>query len=390
MKPTLQIIVLVATCCVPTLCAQSGEENSRVAQLYTEAKAAQARGELPAAIAKYEAILKLAPRLAAGYNNLGSLYFRQRDYGKAVEVLGKGLSIDPAMPSAAALLGMSLYETGRYAEAKPRLETALNANPQDNNVELYLVNTLTKLEDFESAATHLQRLAQRQPADQRIWYLLGKVYMQLSEAALGKMTAIDPNSVWAHELSAELMEGMKNYEGALVEYQKAVEIAPNQPGTHFKLGDLYWSLSRWNEAAEQFKAEMVNDPRNCQPHWKLGNILLQQSQQLDEALSHVDQALKLCPAQTDVRLDRGRILLKLHRAPEALPYLEEGAKSHPTDATIFFALAQAYRATAKPEQARMAMETFRTLDANARAASARQAQEVIKSKQQAPAPDAPH
>lgn len=389
MKTSLQIIVLVAAGCVPTLCAQSGEENPRVVQLYTEAKAAQARGELPAAITKYEAILKIAPRLAAAYNNLGSLYFRQRDYAKAAEVLEKGLVIEPAMPSAAALLGMALYETGRYAEAKPRLETALSANPQDSNVELFLVNTLTKLEDFESAATHLQRLAQRQPADQRIWYLLGKVYMQLSEGALAKMTALDPNSVWAHELSAELMEGMKNYEGAVVEYQKAVEIAPNQPGTHFKLGDLYWSLSRWNEAGEQFKAEIVNDPRNCQSHWKLGNILLQQSQQLDEALGHIDQALKLCPTHADVLLDRGRILLKLHRAPEALPYLEEGAKYHPTDATIYFALSQAYRATGKPEQARTAMETFRTLDANARAASARQAQEVIKSKEQAPAPDSP-
>jgi tetratricopeptide (TPR) repeat protein len=81
-----------------------------------------------------------------------------------------------------------------------------------------------------------------QPANQEVWYLLGKVHMKLSEQALSKLNELDRNSVWVHEISDEIMEGMKNFDGALVEYKKAVEMAPEQAGTHYALSNAYWSL----------------------------------------------------------------------------------------------------------------------------------------------------
>src|SRR6185437_7301072 len=164
------------------------------------------------------------------------------------------------------------------------LEAAVKAHPSDNNAELMLVNDLTKLGEFEAAAIHLQQLSKREPENERVWYLLGRVYMQLSEQALGKINQINPNSVWAHEISAELMESMKNYNGAIVEYKKALEVAPKQPGLHYKLGDVYWSLSQWDAAAEQFQQEQVIDPGNCMVEWKLGNILLQKSVEPEQSL----------------------------------------------------------------------------------------------------------
>jgi hypothetical protein len=61
--------------------------------------------------------------------------------------------------------------------------------------------------------------------------------MKMSEQALAKMNSINPDSVLSHELSAEVMESMNNYDGAVVELKKAVEMAPQKPGTHFKLGE---------------------------------------------------------------------------------------------------------------------------------------------------------
>ena len=72
---------------------------------------------------------------AAAYNNLGALYFRQRDYQKAAAILEQGLKINPTMPSASALLGISLYEMAEYAKARPRLEAAVRANPNDANAQ---------------------------------------------------------------------------------------------------------------------------------------------------------------------------------------------------------------------------------------------------------------
>src|SRR5206468_4540052 len=171
------------------------------------------------------------------YNNLGALYLRQGEYRKAADILQKGLKLNPDMPSASALLGTSLFQLGEYAEARVRLEAALRANPNDDSAELMLAKDLVKVEDLESAANHLRRLAHRQPKNQEVLYLLGQLYMQLSEKALAQLNAVDPNSVFAHEVSGDVMASMKNYDGAILEYKKAVEMAPHQAGTHYKLGD---------------------------------------------------------------------------------------------------------------------------------------------------------
>src|SRR6266576_3544737 len=95
--------------------SSSATSDERVQELYVQAKTAEARGDLATATQIYESLLQISPRLAPAYNNLGSLYLRQRKYKKAAVVLERGLKIDPKMSSASPLLGMALYETGDYA-----------------------------------------------------------------------------------------------------------------------------------------------------------------------------------------------------------------------------------------------------------------------------------
>jgi tetratricopeptide (TPR) repeat protein len=363
-------------------CVYGGQPGeSRIDELHAQASAAEAHGDLATAIAKYREILKLDASIAPAYNNLGALYFKQGDYRDAADVLARGLKLDPRMSSAAALLGMSLFEMADYRSARPYLEAAVKANPKDVNAEFFLVNDLTKLGDFEAAAVHLRHITAIEPQNQHAWYLLGKVYMQLSQQALGKVNQIDPDSVWAHEISAELMESMKNYEGAVVEWKKAIAAAPRLPGVHFKLGDLYWSLSQWDNATAEFEAEKQIDPRNCMVDWKLGDILMRKGVQAEDALALEDRALAACPGLMEARADRGRLLLKLHREREAIAELEAVAKSDPAEPSTHFLLAQAYRATGNTVQAAQEMKTFAALESKARAATAERAQEVIREKE---------
>jgi tetratricopeptide (TPR) repeat protein len=286
------------------------------------------------------------------------------------------------MPSASALLGISFYQLGKYSEAKAPLERAVTANPDDNNAELFLARALIRLEDHRNAAEHLQNLARREPDNQEVWYLLGKVYMHLSEQSLAKMNAIDPNSVLAHEMSGEIMASMKNYDGAVVEFKKAVEMAPQQAGTHYELANAYWNLGDWDAASTEFQAELANDPHNCMAKWKLGNILLEQNARPDEALADTDEALSACPALTQARVDRARALLKLNRNQDALPDLEAAVKASPDEPTIHFFLAQAYRALGRAQDAKSEMQAFSKLEENARAATADRARQVIKNQEE--------
>jgi tetratricopeptide (TPR) repeat protein len=369
----------------PTLARAQSNANAddpRVNQLYREAKEAQTSGDQAGAIAKYKSILQIAPGLAAAYNNLGLLYFQQREYRQAIAVLERGLKIHPEMPSASTLLGISLYEIGEYKQARPRLEAALRSNPSDNNAELFLANDLIKLGELEAATRHLQDLARREPQDQEVFYLLGEIYMQLSEQALSKLNAIDPNSVYVHEMSGEIMESMKNYDGAVVEYKKAIEMAPRQAGTHYKLGNTYWLLGEWDAALAQFQAELVNDPTNCKAQAQIANILIAQRVNFDEGLADVDKALAACPDLTQARIDRGRALLKLNRNEEAAHDLEAAERSSPDDPSVHFFLAHAYRALGRSREAQAEMQVFSTLEESARSAKAERAKEVLQNKEQ--------
>jgi tetratricopeptide (TPR) repeat protein len=368
--------------------AQAQSEPSpgdpQVQKIYGEAKAAEARGDLAAAVASYESLLQIAPNLAPAYNNLGALYLRQKEYKKAVGVLERGLKLDPKMSSASVLLGISLYEMGEYAGARQALETALRAHPKDDNAELFLANDLIKLNDWDSAAIHLRQLAQRQPKNQEVWYLLGKVHMKLSEQSLAKLNEIDPNSVWVHEISGEIMEGMKNFDGALIEYKKAVQLAPQQPGFHYALGNTYWSLQSWDAATQQFQDELAIDPGNCMAQWKLGNIVLEQHEDARVALADVEKALGICPNLVQARVDRARALLQLDRNEEAMKDLQTADQTNPEEPSIHFLLAQAYRALGRTKESRMEMGIFSKLEESNRAAVAERAKQVIQNKENAP------
>lgn len=362
---------------------QSAEDDPRVQQLYTAAKEAQTQGNIATAISKYEDILRIAPKLGVAYNNLGALYFRQRDYAKAASTLERGLKVSPGMNSAVALLGISLFETTDYPRARPVLENALKANPNDTNVQTYLARDLIKLGDNAAAAAVLEKLTVRQPKNQEAFYMLSKVYMDMSERALAKMNAIDPNSVLSRQLSAEVMESMNNYDGAVVQLKKAVEMAPTLAGNHYKLGDAYWNLSDWDQAMEQFNAELQVDPGNCMAQWKIGSVLLQKNGSSEDALSVLNKAISTCPTLSDARVDRARALSKLDRNQDAVTDLELAEKATPNDASIHFLLSKVYRSLGRTQEAGQQMQLFSKLDEAARAATAERAQEVIKNKQSA-------
>jgi tetratricopeptide (TPR) repeat protein len=205
--------------------------------------------------------------------------------------------------------------------------------------------------------------------------------MKLSENALGRINAIDPNSVLAHQLSGEMMEAMNNYDGAVVELKKAVDMAPRQPGSHFKLGGAYAGLSQWDAAAGEYQAELAIDPQSCHAQWKLGSIVILKGGDAQEALGLIDKSLAECPALTDARADRARALLTLGRNAEAVPDLQAAIKADPSDPRNHFLLAKAYRALGRSQEAQSEMQTFSKLEESARAATAERAQEVIKNKE---------
>ena len=373
---TVAFIAVALVLYAPSAAQTQGGDNEvtpAVQRLYAEANAASQGGDDATAIEKYRSIIKLAPHLAAAYNNLGGLYFDQHDYAHAAEVLRRGLELNPNMPTAAAILGMSYVQLGDNDKAEPLLRRALHANPKDDKIEMMLARMLINEKKFDEAARHLNDFLARNPKDQQAWYLLGKTYLQLSEDALKKINEIDPDSVVAHEIAGEIDESMHNYDLALVEYKKAVDMAPQKPGTHMHMGDAYWYIGKWKSAQTEFRAELKNDPYNCMAHWKLANAILEANDSNDEALSEANAAIKRCPTLMQARVDRARALVRLGKQPDALPDLLMAEKDSPREPSIHFLLANVYRSQGNSAEAQKEMQTYGTLQREASAAVAGQA-----------------
>jgi tetratricopeptide (TPR) repeat protein len=373
----LLLLWLLAVSVSPALALQGNDEvTPEVQELYAKAKAAQKRGDNAEAIEKYLAMIKLAPHLAAAYNNLGMLYFDSHDYTRAAEVLQHGMELNPNMPSAAAMLGMSYFQLGRNDRAQPLLETALRANPKDDQVAMVLIHILINERKLPEASSRLNDYLARNPKSQEAWYLLGKTYLQMSEDALKKINEIDPDSVVAHEIAGEIDESMHNYDLALVEYKKAIDKAPQAPGTHMHMGDAFWHMGKWQSAQTEFRAELTNDPNSCIARWKLADAILEANDSSDEALSELNRVVEKCPSLMQARVDRARALVRLGKHDEALPDLLMAEKESPSEPTIHFLLAAVYRAEGKSAEAQTEMQTYGRLQREASAAVAGQANDV--------------
>lgn len=356
---------------------QNEEVTPQVQQLYAEAQAAQQRDDTAVAIAKYREMIRLAPHLAPAYNNLGRLYFNQHDYVHAAETLAHGLDLNPNMPTASAMLGMSYLETGHADKAEEPLEAALHSNPKDGLVQMALAKARIHLRQYEGAVELLKTYTEEHPRDQQGWYLLGKTYLQLSEDSLGKINEIDPNSVVAHEVAGEIDESMHNYDGALVEYKKAIDLAPNQSEPHIHMANAYWSIAKWDSARTEFGAGLVHDPNNCTAHWKLGNAILEANGEPGDALTHLNKAVTLCPDLMQARVDRARALIKSGKQQDALPDLQAAEKESPDEPSIHFLLASVYRVQGNTAAAQEEIRTYGRLQRKQSEGVAAQANESL-------------
>jgi tetratricopeptide (TPR) repeat protein len=376
------VVLVLSIMMVCDAFAQSADDEvtPQVQDLYAQAKAAQQRGDDASAIQKYRAMLKLAPHLAPAYNNLGMLYFNQHDYANAAQVLEHGLKLNPDMPTASTLLGLSYVQMGESEKAEPLLESAVRANPSDDNAGMALARTLINLRKYDEATPYLKSHLERNPKDQQAWYLLGKSYLQLSEDALGRINQIDPNSVTAHEVAGEIDESMHNYDGALVEYKKAIDLAPQQPGTHEHMGNTYWVTGKWDSAQTEFKAELVNAPNDCTARWKLANAMLEANASAQDALTELNRAIDHCPGLMQAHVDRARALIKLGKHGDALPDLLMAEKESPDEPSIHFYLSSVYKAQGKTADAQQEIRTYGRLQREASESVARQASDAISIK----------
>jgi len=201
----------------------------------------------------------------------------------------EAVKLAPESARAQYMLGHVFYDKGDYAAAKPHLEAAVAAKP---NFDMgYLLGmTYLKLDDLNHA---------RLLFDEMI-------------AGLGNLA---PLRVYFGHAYWET----SHFDKAIAEYKLALSIDPKVKQAHYFLGMAYLSRDEdkgWDEAAQEDREEIKNNPDDFRPHYDLGNIALKQHH-AEEAERELKRAAELAPDDPDPLIYLGEIYAGQNRPQEA-------------------------------------------------------------------------
>jgi len=319
----------------------------------------------------YEKLRELTPETAEVHAQLGMIYFQLRDFGRAVPALQQATKLKPGIPNVSALLAMSLAEVGRYEEALPGLKKGFGQTSDGmlrrvTGLQLQRAYTgLGRDDDAVEVALELTRLF---PKDPEILYHTGRLFSNYAYLVTMRLAEVAPTSVWMHQAAGEANESLSNYDAALVEYRKVLELAPNRPGIHYRLGRVFLARARpplaeadaETHAAREFEAELDADPTNADAAYELGE-LVRKAGDLERARELFALAVEHYPEFEQGLVGLGGVLISLGHPDRALPHLEKAVALDPEDDVAFFHLWQAHRALGHAEEERKAQVEFQRL-----------------------------
>ncbi|HEY6489304.1 MAG: tetratricopeptide repeat protein [Terracidiphilus sp.] len=349
--------------------AQAGNDDE-AARYAAAGQQAMAAGQYAAARSSFEQLAKLKPNIAEVHATLSAIYFQQHEYELAVREVRKAQELKPSLPKLDALLGLSLAELGRFAEALPRLEKGFNqsADPDARRLcGLQLLRAYTGLDRDADAVETALALNKLYPDDPEILYHTGRIYGNFAYLMMMKLHDNAPNSVWMLQAQGEANESQKDYDAAIVAFQHVLVLDPKRPGIHYRLGRVYLSRFRDSQKAEdraaavrEFSAELSTDPGNGNARYELANIEATNGD-LDDARSGFLAALQRYPDFEEALVGLAGVDLETQKPAEAIPLLDRATKLRANDEVAWYRLAQADRATGNREAQAKALEAFKRL-----------------------------
>ena len=195
-------------------------------QVYAEAKQAQQNGDLATAALKYQEIVKLQPKMAEAYANLGNIYYQQAKMDRASDAYRTALKLKPELAGPHFFLGVIAFGVHDYASALPHLQKAAALQADNPTVHAYLGYTFYARSNFHEAAAELERAAALDASDIDVLYHLSKSYTHLADEAYGVLRDRFGDSVYASLARAHAYEAQENWKEAHEQYGIAQQLLP--------------------------------------------------------------------------------------------------------------------------------------------------------------------
>lgn len=132
-----------------------------------------------------------------------------------------------------------------------------------------------------------------------------------------KAIELSPQNAAALSNRGNVLRELGRLSEAASDHLAAIRISPRIAEAHNNLGLVYGDKSEWQVALDCFDRALSLKPQYFEALTNRGNALLELNR-LDEALASYDKAISLKPDYAEAYSNRGNVLLKLKRLDEAL------------------------------------------------------------------------
>jgi tetratricopeptide (TPR) repeat protein len=221
-------------------------------------------GKFLAAANEYQ----IAAHLDPSEDNLfdwGGELLVHRTYDPAIEVFRQATLRYPNSPRLRIGLGMALYSRGNYEESIKSLLAAADLDPADPRCYLFLSKSyLSSPNQADEVIQRFRRYAELKPdnALAQYYYAISlwkgrrleqtSVDFQTVESLLQKSIALDGTLADAHLQLGILYADQHELAKSLPEYQRALDLNPNSPDAHYRIGQYYVRAGQKDRAQQEF------------------------------------------------------------------------------------------------------------------------------------------
>lgn len=219
------------------------------------------------AIREFKEVVRINPRITEAYYQLGGLYVASGLNEEAVLVYEKVLELKPEHEKKEEVetvlftlrynLGVAHYNNGEYVPARENFRKALKFKPEAEEVK----NLLGKIDEILGIAEPkpVVTAATKNLIEQGIkYYNFGQYDVAIVQ--FQKAIEVEPQSVDAHLYLAYAYEKQGEREKAIGEYQKITQIDPNHLDAHYRLGVSYNSMGRRAETIKEYEKVLSLKP----------------------------------------------------------------------------------------------------------------------------------
>ncbi|MEG4027521.1 MULTISPECIES: tetratricopeptide repeat protein [unclassified Microcoleus] len=222
-------------------------------------------GKFDRAIECYSRAIKLNPKLAIAYHNLGEMLVGQKRWEEAIANYRQAIAINPNSFESYHSLGKTWAERGEFDRASACYNKSLELNPKYARAYVGLGNVFAQKQDFDAAI---------------------KCYRQTLE--------INDNSYWAYNCLGDALAQKQLWSEAISCYRKAIEINPNIPWFYVNLGIACTCEKFWDEAVSAYLHAVQIDPNLTGINQRLGYVLRKRSESgLDRTIATYCQGIEV-------------------------------------------------------------------------------------------------